>query len=347
MNHTSHRRFLGVGFLTLILAISVLSMMGQVRKIQGNARVINYAGIIRGATQRLVKAELHGIENDEEISQLSAILSELQTGKGEFGLEAIDDFFYQEKLHALANEWNSLTDTIYQARKSSDSRNNLYDVSEDFFVLANDVVSAAESYSEGLAYKLERIEIFTIITVCLLWIILWKQVTAEIQKTRHLSTIAFIDFATGLPNKRSCLKKLDDAPLLSTDRVCCFMFDLNNLKVVNDTMGHRLGDILIASFSDLLRKAAPPSMFVGRFGGDEFISIWESTNSKEIEGFINNLNATVLAFNSSQKPNRPLISFAYGCAFSEDHPHCSRKSLMDIADDRMYKNKAELKSASS
>ena len=49
-------------------------MMNDVNKIQGNARVINYAGIIRGATQREIKLEISGNKNNSLIRYLDNIL---------------------------------------------------------------------------------------------------------------------------------------------------------------------------------------------------------------------------------------------------------------------------------
>ena len=48
---------------------------------------------------------------------------------------------------------------------------------------------------------------------------------------------------------------------------------LNDLKKVNDTLGHEMGDIMILNFAKLLRKVVPLRYFVDRFGGDEFIVI--------------------------------------------------------------------------
>ena len=45
------------------------------------------------------------------------------------------------------------------------------------------------------------------------------------------------------------------------------MFDLNNLKTVNDTMGHSAGDQLILNFAKLLCSVIPEKDFVGRYGG--------------------------------------------------------------------------------
>ena len=53
----------------------------------------------------------------------------------------------------------------------------------------------------------------------------------------------------------------------------CIMFDLNNLKTANDTMGHSARDRLIMDFTRLLRSVILDKDFVGRYGGDEFTSI--------------------------------------------------------------------------
>ena len=47
-----------IGVLAVILAILIIIMMGIVSDIQGTARIVNYAGLVRGETQRLIKLEL-------------------------------------------------------------------------------------------------------------------------------------------------------------------------------------------------------------------------------------------------------------------------------------------------
>ena len=86
------------GMLMLILLILVARSAGLSRQIQGTSRVINYAGIVRGCTQRVVKRELSGQTSDELISYLDAILSELQGGEGTYQLTALPDAAYQEQL---------------------------------------------------------------------------------------------------------------------------------------------------------------------------------------------------------------------------------------------------------
>ena len=63
--------------LALILVILVALMMVDIGNLKGTARVINYAGLVRGATQRAVKLEITGTRNDELIAYLDDILSDL------------------------------------------------------------------------------------------------------------------------------------------------------------------------------------------------------------------------------------------------------------------------------
>ena len=49
----------------MILVVLIIFMMIQISRLQGTARVINYAGLVRGATQREVKLEITGNQNDE------------------------------------------------------------------------------------------------------------------------------------------------------------------------------------------------------------------------------------------------------------------------------------------
>ena len=74
------------GILVGILIILTIFMIADVKKLQGNARVVNYAGIIRGATQRMIKLEVVDEGNDELIQYLDDIFSGLMHGGGKYNL---------------------------------------------------------------------------------------------------------------------------------------------------------------------------------------------------------------------------------------------------------------------
>ena len=115
--------------------------------LQGNARVINYIGIVRGATQRLIKKELNHEPDDELIYFLDNILSGLSNGSDELNLIKLDSEEFQTMLIEMQNDWEDIKAQIYNYRKDP-SNQMLYELSEDYFRLANDTVFTAEEYTE-------------------------------------------------------------------------------------------------------------------------------------------------------------------------------------------------------
>lgn len=84
--------------LLVILIGFVVTMMVLIGKLQGTARVINYTGLVRGATQREVKLEITGNSDDELINYLDGILEDLKYEDGDYNLISLDDNDYKKKL---------------------------------------------------------------------------------------------------------------------------------------------------------------------------------------------------------------------------------------------------------
>ena len=99
-NKKKSKNIIGIiqSFLILILVVLVIFMMIQISRLQGTARVINYAGLVRGATQREVKLEITGNQNEELIKYLDDILSGLRYQDGHYDLVKLHDKEYQDKL---------------------------------------------------------------------------------------------------------------------------------------------------------------------------------------------------------------------------------------------------------
>lgn len=134
-------------FLLVALILSGLLSLYSMGNLQGNARVINYTGVVRGATQRLVKEELEGHRDDALISRLDGIIEELRTGKGENRLVRLKDSEYQEMMTSMQERWSDIKQEILKVRDGADS-GRLYSLSEDFFWLADESVGVAEEYAE-------------------------------------------------------------------------------------------------------------------------------------------------------------------------------------------------------
>lgn len=144
----SWERLLPILMIASFILLGVISMY-SIYRMQGNARVINYSGLIRGATQRLVKQEMNGQKNDKLVDELDQILLGLARQDNIYGLEGFEVLEFQQCIIPMQRVWEDLKDEIQKVRKGGDSR-RLYELSEEYFVLADNAVSEAEHYSEKM-----------------------------------------------------------------------------------------------------------------------------------------------------------------------------------------------------
>ncbi|MBG0566056.1 sensor domain-containing diguanylate cyclase [Actinoplanes aureus] len=94
-------------------------------------------------------------------------------------------------------------------------------------------------------------------------------VTAQRSYEEHLHKAAYFDLLTGLPNRRMLFERLTLAHS-SGMPYAMLLIDLNDFKVVNDTLGHAIGDELLAGVAERIRSAVDETATVARLGGDEF-----------------------------------------------------------------------------
>ena len=96
-----------IGVLAVVLAALIVWMMVLVSGIQGTARVVNYAGLVRGETQRLVKMEIAGQAEDEMMESVESFINGLRFGDDELTLVRLDDKSFQTKMEELASCFES------------------------------------------------------------------------------------------------------------------------------------------------------------------------------------------------------------------------------------------------
>ena len=325
--------------LILILVILIIFMMIQINRLQGTARVINYAGLVRGATQREVKLEITGNRKDELIKYLDDILSGLRYQDGHYDLVKLHDKEYQEKLQIQSDYWEKLKIEIEAVRSEGYQNTDIVNMSEIYFHMADETVFAAENYSEKIAVKIRTIELLSALDMlCLVVLVIMQTLTAMkmAMKNKLLEQKAYTDAHTGLPNKGACKELLSNKEIIS-EPTACIMFDLNNLKTVNDTMGHSAGDRLIMDFARLLRSVVPEKDFVGRYGGDEFMAVIYHTSKTEVEDLLKSLYREKDRLNSNE--NQIQIDYACGWAFPDEDGAYTMQMLLDKADVYMYENK--------
>lgn len=339
------KEYIVIGLIVLLfLFISGLSLFG-IQRLQGNARVVNYIGIVRGATQKLVKEELMGHPDDELIARLDTIINELITGEGTYGLVALDDKTYMDYMWSVHESWQEIKTEIQHVRAGADNT-RLYDLSQDYFTLVDNTVSAAEHYSEGQVRSTSRViwavnAAFVLILIFALANII--RAAALKKKADALDKLAYIDQLTQVSNRASCERLIDELTAQPpAESVCVFMFDMNNLKTANENLGHQGGDRIIADFARILKTEAGDRGFVGRYGGDEFIALFVGFGESDAEAYMTGVNEKVIAYNLLHINEIERLSFAagYHIGYIAD---MTVDEMINQADRKMYARKRQMK----
>ncbi len=113
---------------------------------------------------------------------------------------------------------------------------------------------------------------------------------AELKRAEiEIEKLAYHDTLTGLPNRFSLLAKLEQAIAKSRrnqTRLALMFIDLDRFKIINDTLGHHIGDMLIAQVGNRLHNCIRESDVVARLGGDEFVVLITEVASQHDVGLV-------------------------------------------------------------
>jgi diguanylate cyclase (GGDEF)-like protein/PAS domain S-box-containing protein len=109
-------------------------------------------------------------------------------------------------------------------------------------------------------------------------------VTSRKELERRLEYQAYHDTLTGLPNRALFTDRLDISlarTLRQGGRVAALLLDLDGFKEVNDTLGHRAGDVLLQQVAERLSACLRPHDTAARLGGDEFVVLLDQSTEDE------------------------------------------------------------------
>lgn len=327
--------------LTSLLIVLILIIILMVSRIQGTARVVNYAGLVRGKTQRIVKLEDARMPQDDMIADVKGYIKGLRFGSEELDLVSLDDKAFQVKMEELDDYFDTLKQEIDLVRQVGYENTSIIEKSEIFFNLCDVATGLAESYSQRIATRLKQFETLTVIDIVILvFMILYELLKAlrYAKANRELKSKIYLDEATGLPNKNKCEEILT---LEAEQNMAICVFDLNNLRIINNQQGHERGDLYIRSFAKSLRKGVDENQFVGRCGGDEFIAFFKNVTKEDVKRNLENIKK------ECAKCSEIPLSYAAGFAYSNDFSTLTMRELFCQADKNMYidKNQAKIKEA--
>lgn len=152
--------------------------------------------------------------------------------------------------------------------------------------------------------------------------------------------MAYMDFLTGLNNRMAFeldLRKLEQHQPFA-NAVSIVIYDLNDLKMVNDTQGHSAGDAYLRHMAELITGIFPDSRQSYRLGGDEFATIVQGADSESLTALLEEYFHNSLSLHPEK-----YFAFSFGVGTYDPARDKSLRDVFNRADKNMYAFKAECK----
>jgi len=162
---------------------------------------------------------------------------------------------------------------------------------------------------------------------------------------KKLHALSLTDELTGLYNRRALFAFAEHEMELAKredEGICLLYADLDNLKEINDTLGHNEGDRVLINIARILKETYRQSDIVARLGGDEFVVIPVGSTREGVDLVRERIHRHIENHNTSETGGRPL-SISTGVAYRETGSPCSIDDLIIQADRMMYEHKARKK----
>jgi diguanylate cyclase (GGDEF)-like protein/PAS domain S-box-containing protein len=153
----------------------------------------------------------------------------------------------------------------------------------------------------------------------------------------QLTHAAAHDPLTGLVGRQELFRALDDS-IAGGEGVAVLFLDLDDFKVVNDSLGHAVGDQVLSELASRIRSAARQSDVVGRLGGDEFLVICRGVSTADEASEIANRILTSVRQPMEIGSRQHLVTGSIGIAVTGGASH-SAAALVQEADIAMYRAK--------
>jgi diguanylate cyclase (GGDEF)-like protein/PAS domain S-box-containing protein len=137
------------------------------------------------------------------------------------------------------------------------------------------------------------------------WVAVERDITERKRSEQEIQHLAFYDPLTKLPNRQLLMDRLEQQLTSSGRTALCgalLFIDLDNFKILNDSHGHDLGDLLLKQVAQRIVDAVRASDTVARLGGDEFVVILENLSADEAEAATQSQNVAEKILHSFTEP---------------------------------------------
>ncbi|MBN2604963.1 MAG: HD-GYP domain-containing protein, partial [Bacilli bacterium] len=164
--------------------------------------------------------------------------------------------------------------------------------------------------------------------------VLVSDITERIERETEVEYISYHDYLTGLHNRRYYEKMLLKMDIAQNLPLSLIMGDVNGLKLVNDSFGHKVGDELLKKVSSILQEACRSNDVIARIGGDEFVIILPKTEHDIADKIIERIKNMT----KNEKVESLEISISFGHS-TKTLPSENIHELFKKIEDEMYAKK--------
>ncbi|HEY9603244.1 MAG TPA: methyl-accepting chemotaxis protein [Allocoleopsis sp.] len=181
-------------FVLLLFAIfNLVTIYRQIDSMSSDGRIVNYAGIVRGNTQRLMKLTILEQNTDDVVSLLDKVVQGLIKGNEELDLVRVEDRDFQSNMAQVEKSWTQLKTTLsdFRLNPKPEAKDNLLKVGEDYWKLTNAAVSSAEAFAKRNVQASKNLSVVLFVANLLLLVIIWN-ISQYIKSrlTRTINTLA-------------------------------------------------------------------------------------------------------------------------------------------------------------
>ncbi len=169
------------------------------------------------------------------------------------------------------------------------------------------------------------------------------QFIARVQAEQNLQFVATHDALTSLPNRTMFSDRLSQALAQAqryNRRLALLFVDLDGFKIVNDTFGHEVGDVLLREIASRLRACLREGDVIGRIGGDEFVVLIEEFGEPEQLALVARKVLETMAQPVAVRGQECRVTASVGIsAYPQDGK--DSQTLLKNADSAMYRAKEQ------
>lgn len=165
-----------------------------------------------------------------------------------------------------------------------------------------------------------------------------RDITSRKTREKELEDISSYDCLTKTYNRFSFEREVEKLDTSLNARAGILLYDLNNLKYINDTFGHALGDYVLKEVAQLFNTLVNDRTSVYRIGGDEFVILAQNICAEDVNILFARVAQMIQAYNQDH-PDLP-IDISGGYAYTKSS-NGNMLSLFQSADQNMYSQKYE------